>query len=254
MAIHSRVSTCFLGFLLCAMSANAIAFTTALPNSFAFSIGVAPHVSTVGSSRTLFANGCTGSVTLDESEVATTGTLIMRSVPFSIGCVEIPKVLSFTPRSVGTLRVIMKLPDGSIAAEAAMETVVGARSTINLDGMWFDPATNGSGISFHHAIGSDTVFGTWFLYGAANTFAPRWYSLQNMQWTRAGTLLVGTAYEPSGSGLALCVAGDDCPRPAVIKPVGSIAVTVIDRDNLRIEAFDQYGRSAFSSAVKRLAF
>ena len=251
MATNTRIVLYF-GFLLGAMSANAIAFTTALPNSFSFSISVAPHVSTVGTARTLFANGCTGSVTLDESEVAITGILILQSVPFSIGCVEIPKVLSFTPRSMGTVRVIMKLPDGKIAAEAAMETVVGARSTVNLEGMWFDPATNGSGISFHHSVSSDTAFGTWFLYGAANSFAPRWYSLQNMQWTRAGTLLTGTAYEPGGSGQ--CVAGDDCPRPAVIKPVGSVAVTVVDRDNLRVEAFDQYGRSAFRSSVKRLTF
>ena len=254
MATNIRIAPCFFGFLLCAMSANAIAFTTVLPNSFAFSIGVSPSISTVGASRTLFANGCTGSVTLDESEVATTRTLILQSVPFSIGCVESPKALSFTPRSVGTLRVIMKLPDGRVAAEALMETVVGARSPINLDGMWFDPATNGSGISFHHAAGSDTVFGTWFLYGVSNFSVPRWYSLQNMQWMQGGALLVGTAYEPAGAGPALCTVGDDCPRPAVIKPVGSVSVAVIDRDNLRVEALDQYGRSAFVSSLKRLAF
>ena len=254
MVIHIRVSTCFFGFLVCAASANAIAFTTALPDRFTFSIGVAPRVSSAGSPRTLFANGCTGPVTLDESAVATTGTLVLRSVPESIGCVESTRVLSYTPRSVGTLRVIMKMPDGSTAAEASLETVARARSTVNLDGMWFDPATNGSGISFHHSASSDTAFGTWFLYGAANTNVARWYSLQNMQWTQGGALLVGVAYEPVGAGPPVCVAGDDCPQPAVIKPVGSVAVTVIDRDNLRIEAFDQYGRSAFSSSAKRLAF
>ena len=120
MAIHIRVSACILGFLLCAAGANAIAFTTALPDRFTFSIGVAPRVSSVGSPRTLFANGCTGTVTLDESAVATTGMLMMRSVPFSIGCVEPTRVLSYTPRNVGTIRVIMKLPDGNIAAEASM--------------------------------------------------------------------------------------------------------------------------------------
>ena len=251
MAINIRIAPCFFGFLLCAMSANAIAFTTALPNSFSFSIGVAPHVSTVGTARTLFANGCTGSVTLDESEVATTRTLILQSVPFSIGCVEIPKVLSFTPRSVGTLRVIMKLPDGKIAAEAAMETVVGARSTVNLDGMWFDPATNGSGISFHHSVSSDTVFGTWFLHGSGT----RWYSLQTMQWT-SSTTLTGIAYEVKASTLpAGCAMVTECPRVATdLKPIGAVAVSVSDNDNLRVEAFDQYGRLAFVSLLKRLAF
>ncbi|MEO8386112.1 MAG: hypothetical protein ABI583_12770 [Betaproteobacteria bacterium] len=106
-------------------------------------------MSSADAPRILFANGCTGPVTLDESEVMTTGTLVMRSVPFSVGCVEPTRVLSYTPRSVGTLKVIMKRPDGSTIAQASIENVAGTRSTVNLDGMWFDPATNGSGISFH---------------------------------------------------------------------------------------------------------
>ena len=251
MAIHIRISTCFLGFLLCAASANAIAFTTALPDRFTFSIGVAPRVSSVGAPRTLFANGCTGSVTLDESAVSTTGTLVLRSVPESIGCVESTRVLSYTPRNVGTLRVIMKMPDDSTAAEASLETVAGARSTVNLDGMWFDPATNGSGISFHHSAATDGVFGTWFMYGSGT----RWYSLQSMQWTNARTL-TGIAYEAKASNLqALCAMGSECPRVATdLKPIGTVGVSVIDNDNLRIEAFDQYGRTAFISFLKRLAF
>ena len=246
-----QVSTCFLGFLVCAASANAIAFTTALPDRFTFSIGIAPRISSVGSPRTLFANGCTGPVTLDESAVATTGTLVLRSVPESIGCVESTRVLSYTPRNVGTLRVIMKMPDGSTAAEASLETVAGARSTVNLDGMWFDPATNGSGISFHHSIASDGVFGTWFMYG----YGTRWYSLQTMQWTNVRTL-TGIAYEAKASNLqALCAMGSECPRVATdLKPIGTVGVSVIDNDNLRIEAFDQYGRTAFISFLKRLAF
>ena len=249
-----RTGYCFVVTILLTSSTAVSAFTTVIPDRFAFSIGVAPRVSTIGAPRNHFANGCTGPVTLDETAVATTATLVMRSVPESVGCVERTVVLSYTPRSAGTIRIIMKLPDGSIVAEAPLETVASARSAFNLDGMWFDQATNGSGISFHHAVSSDIVFGTWFLYGASNTFAPRWYSLQNMQWTQGGTLLTGVAYEPAGSGLPLCVAGDDCPRPAVIKPVGSVTVSVIDQNNMRVEAFDQYGRSAFVSSLKRLAF
>ena len=251
MAIYIRVSTYFLGFLLCAAGINASAFTSALPDRFAFSIGVAPRVSSAGSPRALFANGCTGPVTLDESEVAATGTLVMRSFPFSIGCVEPTRVLSYTPRSVGTLKVIMKLPDGSIVAEASIETVAGARSTVNLDGMWFDPATNGSGISFHHSVATDGVFGTWFLYGSGT----RWYSLQTMQWTNS-TTLTGIAYEAKAGNLpAACTTGNECPRSATdLKPVGTVVVSVVDNDNLRVEAFDQYARPAFSSLLKRLAF
>lgn len=247
MLIHAQAILLLVGTLLLCGS-PVFAFTTALQDRFAFSVGVAPRVSAVGTPRTLFANGCTGPVTLDESTVASSGTLVMRITPESIGCVERTVVVNYTPRSIGTLRVIMKAPDGSVVAEAPMETVAGARSTVNLDGMWYDPATNGSGISFHHAAPSDTVFGTWFLYGRSS-----WYSLQSMQWIRGGASLVGIAYEANAALQGSCAKGDDCPRAAsAVAPVGSVAVSVIDQNNLRVETFDQYGRAAFVSLLKRL--
>lgn len=247
-----------LGVPLTLLSTCAAAFTAIPPDRFGFSIGVAPRISALGSPRSLLANGCTGPVSLDESAVASTGNLVMRMAPESIGCVERTVVLSYTPRSVGTLSVTMKKPDGTIVAEAQMETISAARSTVNLDGMWFDPATNGSGISFHHAAGNDVVFGTWFLYGSPTLQQPRppprWYSLQNLRWAQNGTLLVGIAYDGRANNVnPSCVSGDDCPRPAVeLRTVGSVSVSVIDPNNLRIEAFDQYGRTAFVSLLKRL--
>lgn len=253
--LNNRILTFLFAAASLTACTSAFAFTTALQDRFAFSINVAPRISAVGTPRSLFANGCTGSVTLDESAVATTGTLVMRMTPEATGCIERTVVLKYTPRNISTLRVVMKMPDGGIVAEAAMETVAGARSTVNLDGMWFDPATNGSGISFHHSVSSDTVFGTWFLYGAAY-YGSRWYSLQSMQWTKGGTMLAGLAYEATADNVRpSCVAGDDCPRPAFeINPVGTVSISVIDQDNLRVEAFDRYGRTAFVSLLKRLAF
>ena len=252
--ISPRTFSCGVGFLLLSLSNAGHTFTTNLPDRFAFSIGVAPRTSALGSPRTLFANGCTGPVTLDESEVATTGALVMRIVPQSLGCIEPTRMVTYTPRSITTQRVVMKLPDGSIVAEALIETVALAPSSVNLDGMWFDPTSNGSGISFHHSVVSDNTFGTWFLYGTANTSVTRWYSLQNMKWTQSGAVLVGLAYEATASGVPTCVVGDDCPRPAAVRPVGSVTVSVIDESNVRVEAFDQYGRSAFVSLLKRLQF
>lgn len=235
------------------MSAAAAAFSTTPVDRFAFSVSVAPRISTVGTMRSVLVNGCVGPGVVDDSAVAA-GKLVLRMTPEAVGCVQAPTILNYTPQNAGTLRVAVTMPDDSVVAETQMETVAGARSTINLDGMWFDPATNGSGVSFHHSVSSDAVFGTWFLYGASNAFVARWYSLQSMQWAQSGRLLVGLAYEATASGSPSCVTGDDCPRPAVVKPVGSVAVTMIDQDNLRIEAFDQYGRNAFVSSLKRLAF
>ena len=249
--IGKRILSFLLGIALMTTSLFASAFATTPPNGLVLSIVSAPRISTVGTARSIFVHGASGPVTFDESAIATTGTLVIRMTPAITGPLASPLMLTYTPRSIGTLRVSLRLSDGS-AAETQMETVAGARSTFNLDGMWFDPATNGSGISFHHTPASDVVFGTWFLYAAQpNT---RWYSLQSMQWMQGGTVLVGIAYEGRTNNVnPACLAGGDCPRPAVeLRTVGTVSVTVIDQNNLRVEALDQYGRTAFVSLLKRL--
>ena len=251
--IGKRILSFLLGVVLMTISLFASAFAIAPPSGLVLSIVSVPRISTVGTARSIFVHGASGPVTFDESAIATTGTLVIRMTPEITGLLASPLVLTYTPRNVGTLRVSLRLSDGS-AAETQLETVAGARSTFNLDGMWFDPATNGSGISFHHAVASDVVFGTWFLYAAQPK--TRWYSLQSMQWMQGGTLLVGIAYEGRTNNVnPACLAGDDCPRRAVeLRAVGAVSVTVIDQNNLRVEALDQYGRTAFVSLLKRLSF
>lgn len=251
-----KIYSALVAITLALAGTSATAFSIAPVDLLAFSLSVGPRVSAVGAPRTIFANGCTGPVTIDTSTIST-GTLILRSTPEGIGCVQRPPVaLTYTPQNIGTLRIIMKLPDGSTVAEAQMTTIAGARSTINLDGMWFDPATNGSGISLHHSIASDKVFGTWFMY--ANLYAnfgSRWFSLQGMQWTEGGRSLTGIAYEATAPVQNSCAAGGECPRLATeVTAIGAVAISVIDKDNLRIEAFDRYGRPSFVSQLKRLAF
>lgn len=245
----NRILFYFLGLLLLASSGSARAFSIAPVDRFIFSASVAPRVSAVGAPRNIFINGCVGPGVIDDAAVAT-GTLVLRVTQYAIGCVQAPTILQYTPRNIGALRVVVMLSDGTVVAEAQMETVIGARATVNLDGMWFDAATDGSGISFHHSVSSDAVFGTWFLFGKRS-----WYSLQGMQWIQGGTTATGIAYEAAASPVATCVVGNDCPRAAAnLMPVGSVVASVIDQNNLRVEAFDQYGRTAFVSSLKRLAF
>ncbi len=183
MHIGTRSFSFVLGALLLAASAMASAFSATPPDRNVFSIVVSPRTFTPGTPRIISIFGATtsGPVTIDESALATTGTLILRVTPEFVGRTLEPMVVTYTPRSIGTLRVTLNLPDGS-AAEASIESIAaGGRSTVNLDGMWFDPTSNGSGISFHHSTATDGVFGTWFMYGRSLTFVPRWYSLQNMQ-------------------------------------------------------------------------
>ena len=217
------------------------------------SVTVAPRISSVGAPRTVFANGCTGPTVVDEAEI-TSGRLIVRINPSAFNCAQSPRSLTYVPRTVGTLTVRMMSPDGRVVAETSMETAAAVRSTVNLDGMWFDPLTNGSGISFHHSSGTDSIFGTWFMYGTAPQGATRWYSLQSMQWTSGG-VLVGTAYAAAAAAQPSCAAGDDCPRPAVlVGPAASVSISVIDSNSLRAEGMDRYGRVAFVSRLKRLEF
>lgn len=217
------------------------------------SVVVAPRTSTPGTPRTIFANGCTGPAILDESGAAT-GRLVVNIFPNAFECGLPARIITYTPRTIGKLKVAMVLPDGRTESEAEMETVAVAHSTTNLDGMWYDPDTNGSGISFHHSTAGDTVFGTWFLF-ASPPGGAKWYSMQGMQWTAGGSLLVGTVYEVSATSQATCQAGDECPRVAASsRPVGAVGVTVLDANNLRVETIDHYGRQAFVSFVKRLQF
>jgi len=217
-------------------------------------LAVSPRTSTIGTPRTLFASGCTGNVVLDESAVGN-GILVLRYTPAIAQCGQPPVTLSYTPRSVGRLRVLLQTGNGDTAAATEMETVTASHSLTNIDGMWYDPDTNGSGISFHHATGSDAVFGTWFMYGAQPTAGPRWFSLQNMQWQQGGVLLAGTAFQVSAQGRPACAAGDDCPRGASGSvPVGTVGFTLLDQNNARVEAFDWTGRSTFLSFLKRLSF
>ncbi len=246
-----------LGFALLLVGTSATALSTIPPSALVLSINVVPRTSAVGTPRSIIVHGASGPVTFDESLIATTGTLVIRMTPEIVGLLASPQVLTYTPRNLGNVRVMLKLLDGT-TSEGQMETVAGGRSTVNLEGMWFDPATNGSGVSFHHAANSDVVFATWFLYGSPTSQqplpSPRWYSLQNLRWMQNGTLLVGIVYEGRASNVnSSCASGDDCPRPsAELRPVGSVSVTVIDQNNLRVEAFDQYGRSAFASSLRRL--
>lgn len=216
-----------------------------------FSLGAIPRVSTVGTSRTVFASGCTGPLLFD-TQFSTPSRVVLRINPGIAYCASPAATFTFSPAQAGVVQVRMLLPDQTIAATVEIESVSAARSQVNLDGMWFDPETNGSGISFYHAAASDSVFGTWFMFGSAG--GTRWYSLQSLKWIFDGKSLVGTVYQVNAPGKATCLAGDDCPRKAgPVAIAGSVALVVIDQNNLQIDAFSPFGQRVFSSRVRRLA-
>ena len=79
--------------------------------------------------------------------------------------------------------------------------------------MWFDSATNGSGISIHHRRAtSDVAFGTWFLFG--NNGDAKWYALQSANWQQDGSVLEALLIAVSGA----CARNDlvACPAPGAV--------------------------------------
>lgn len=103
--------------------------------------------------------------------------------------------VSYRPESEGDLRVLVVSNRNAFFGEAVIHTRAtdSNRSLYDLTGMWYDPATNGSGLTFMHGFGrNDTVFGTWYVYDRQG--APRWYTIQNVQWLVGGTFAGGTLY------------------------------------------------------------
>lgn len=217
-------------------------------------VSAAPRTSTPGAPRVIFVRGCAGAAALDESQVPS-GRLLVRLNTNIVFCSTTEAALNFVPRSTGALRVQLVDEANNVLAESPMDTVAPSRAQSNVDGMWADPATNGSGIAIHHAVASDAAFGTWFLFGSLPNGGTRWLSLQSTSWINGGRTLVGLAYEVGGDSAFACPAGDDCPRPAAsARPVGSVAMQILESDRAFIEAYDRFGRLAITSQLRRLQF
>jgi hypothetical protein len=216
-------------------------------------IGVLPAASVPGIQRVIVTQGCIGLGVIDESQLAS-GRLIVRAPAGLSFCGAGPQRTFYTPRGIGSVQVVLLDQEGVYLGESRIDTLLPAHSQVNINGMWFDPETNGSGISFHHSQTSDGVFGTWFLFSAGGNGGPRWLSLQSVRWMNAGITATGLAVDARPTGAA-CATGDDCPRAAGSPVVqGSISLQVIDANNLFIQGHDSLGRLAFTSYLRRLAF
>jgi len=106
---------------------------------------------------------------------------------------EIP----YTPMAIGSLRVVVASSSGLIRSESRMATagIAGrARALGDISGLWYDPASNGSGLQFTHtASGSDGVFGTWFIYDLDGK--PRWLTIQGVVWRDDGSVFTADLFE-----------------------------------------------------------
>ena len=233
------------------------------------SISATPLTAFVGVPQTVFINGCVriGPTYYPTAYVA--GTLTLQSFGIQSPCYNPIVAMELGPASPGVRRVIVNSPTGVIA-EISSQVVVPAKATVDIDGMWYDDTSNGSGISFFQSPQTGQVLGTWFLYASGPIASaqsqqsqppqdtPHWYSLQNTAWTSNGNVLEGTIFEAkadTGSERTPCVTGTDCPRRYYfLTPVGSFRLVVSEANRSRIETFDTTGATVFVSNLQRLLF
>jgi hypothetical protein len=234
---------------------------------------VTPAVGAAGEARALtvsgqWPNSCAPvAATLDTSVAATTKMLIVRlQAPLTLApCAQVLTryrfELAYTPNEDGVLRVRLVSSTGSPTGEGRIVTAVAGttRAAGDITGIWYDPTTNGSGLSFTHAYqGSDAVFGTWYLYDRDGT--PRWLSIQGVKWSSGGLVMEGTLYR-TFSGADVCgqtlIACPASSAPAV--QIGRVKASFIGIDigndiapQATIEAFDNNNVPLFSSKIFRL--
>jgi hypothetical protein len=212
------------------------AATTPAPATINVAVSVAPLVAAPGVARTIkltldVASGCIPpSFALDTADTAQTGFVVIRPLflvePFCPAPGKFERTFTYTPSAEGVIRVLFPAVTRGASVEARVITAAAGktRSVVDISGLWYDPASNGSGLTIVHSFnGNDVAFGTWYLYDQAGP--ARWYSIQNTVWKENGSVLEGDLLESrAGSG---CLPPLPCPIASnQVVPVGTVKLSI----------------------------
>jgi hypothetical protein len=214
------------------------------------------------------------SATLDTKFSEFTKTIVVQLLlpPTLVPCTQTPAEyrfeLAYVPSMKGVTTVNAYTTNGSDAPDSLIfrtfnRVVVAPVDSVwsygDIGGAWYDPATNGSGLTFvHNYTDNDTVFGTWYLYDGLGK--PRWYTLQEGKWKQNGDL-EGKLFESRGAPCPLVTLY--CPTVSVGTPVevGTFRATFRGLGNVvggavtaKIDAIAPTGAVLFSSNIQRLQF
>lgn len=207
--------------------------------------------------------GCLPTATIVGSEIARKRTLTIylddrQGDVFRCSDLLIPhtSTVTYTPDAEGDLRVLVLTNHGAFVGEATLSTRAANsnRSQYDLTGMWYDPATNGSGLTFvHGATRNDQVFGTWYVYDAQGM--PRWYTIQNVTWSGGGLQAAGTLYETRANSIVCVPPYTGCPVAlAFAGPAGLVSIVMQGPNNARITAISSNGGGTLTSNLIRSIF
>ena len=255
-----------LGVVLCVSSASAQPTTLLFPERVS-QITVTPITAAPGVAREIRISGhwpgCppVGVTFGGTSQGVTTRVLRMLLPATLLACPAAFLPYSVTTTLIPTARGIDKLlvlnVDGEYLGETLIDTRAPAddRSGFNITGMWYDPQSNGSGLTFVHSrVNDNAVFGTWYVYDSSGK--PRWYTIQNATWKSQGRVLEGVMYQTLAPVRASCPAPlTACPAEVIslllVVGVGRARVTLTGPDRALVEALAPDGAVVFSSNVIR---
>lgn len=240
------------------------------PGGLDFLLAVHPTVGRPNQTRTVFLQsartGCSSyAVSVDTSLMETQSLVVLRTQNLPVFCGVPPPPtparhdLEFTPTKVGTLTVRWDRGGPDTTIQVVPDSVA---SKYDTNGMWFDAATNGSGIALHHRRATtDVSFGTWFMFN--NSGESRWYTLQSANWLQGGSVLEGLLLQVAGtcftSGLAACpasggIAFGQFPATKFGAIPALARITFQSATRARAEVLTLSGTAIFTSELTKLSF
>ena len=175
---------------------------------------------------------------------------------------SIEQTFNYTPNAAGVINVRVQQPDGPLTGRASVLTSLpgATRALADVSGMYYDSATNGSGVAIHHNVQGlkSPVFGAWFAYDAAGR--ARWLTIQETRWETTD-ILVGNLYETKANAGQCPTATPLCIAPfSSVQKIGTVRINffilrplddVIRATEVRAIGLD--GNTLFSTNVYKLA-
>lgn len=249
-------------------SQAAISTVLAPPSMSQLFLAVHPAIGKPNQPRAVFlqfgAPGCSGyEMSFDTSMMESQNLVVIRTRGLAVACPLQPPPrlarfdLEFTPTKTGALTLRWDKGGPDVTIQSVIDIVA---SKFDINGMWFDAATNGSGIAVHHRRATtDAAFGTWFLFN--NNGESRWYTLQSANWQQDGSVLEGLLIQVIGRcptvGLTACPALGAIafgPPPATNYGVipSLVRITFQSSTRARAEVLTLDGTAIFTSELTKL--
>lgn len=143
--------------------------------------------------------------------------------------------LNYTPTRAGVQRIAVMMTDGRFLGSGQIITQAAGqpRASQDLSGVWYDPASNGSGLAlFHSQATTDVMAGAWYVFDGSGK--PFWYLIQNGRWQSSTTYLgnlveVQAGTTPCSPLLPGCARAQQGARIAA-----NISVQILALDRIRV--------------------